>query len=485
MQGLSKEVRKYLDSILRGFCGNLSARYLLFVAFVEHAKRSWSSVSARVCIVFCIWSAVSSLIAQERLTPSGSGQANSGQEVGSQSPPIQERFDRSALSGLRPANGTTGSAPTAAEVAAPLPNGSKSVPGSTATALQPPAGNLPIGNLTSPSPAPPSTTTVTPVPLQATPPVASPPSTLTQEAILARQQQLQALTDIDATIKQTLTQLYESIVVELRARFENERQAKEFAVMAEAAPAATQAAKSKKESPTQFDFALADRLMFYSVEELQKELQRLQSALQAIVDQRTRVEAALTTRESRRKELPKLQNEERELLRKLTDEMALPGANETDPRVGEAQRLLIQARRETSLELLKKMEAELRAYEAENELLPLRRDRFLAEEKQLQSRVKEITDELNKRRESLIQTERRKLRRSLRAHRRSLRRLRIDWSSERMIGSTWPKPIRSFSAIWSEPSRPSRCGPSVSRSSRKGSSRRTPSRWGVSIHWLG
>ncbi len=226
---------------------------------------------------------------------------------------------------------------------------------------------------------------------------------------MARQQQLQALTDIDATIKQTLTQLYESIVVELRARFENERQAKEFAVMAEAAPAATQAAKSKKESPTQFDFALADRLMFYSVEELQKELQRLQSALQAIVDQRTRVEAALTTRESRRKELPKLQNEERELLRKLTDEMALPGANETDPRVGEAQRLLIQARRETSLELLKKMEAELRAYEAENELLPLRRDRFLAEEKQLQSRVKEITDELNKRRESLIQTERRKL----------------------------------------------------------------------------
>ncbi|MFO0921414.1 MAG: mechanosensitive ion channel [Pirellulales bacterium] len=232
---------------------------------------------------------------------------------------------------------------------------------------------------------------------------------LNVETITARQAQLQAASDIDPAIKQTLGQLYEAILVEIRAKLENERLAKELAAASEAAPAATQDAKRRKENLPTNASRSSDRLIYRSVEELRKELQTLQSNLQAIVDQRTKVEAAMTLRETRRKDLPRLINEEKELLRKLNEEAALPAPPEADARIVELQRALNQSKREASNERTKKLESEQRTYEAEAELLPLKKELSSAEEKLLQIQIKEITDELNKRRESLIQAEKNKI----------------------------------------------------------------------------
>ncbi len=243
------------------------------------------------------------------------------------------------------------------------------------------------------------------------PPVLPEGAMPTIEAMQARLAQLQAMADIDPNVKQLLAQTYEAILVELRSRADNERLMKELAASAESAPAATQEAKRRKENPVVVEFSLEDRLSLYSVEELQREMQSMQSRLQAVQDQRTRVEAAITTRESRRKDLPRLLNEDKDQLKKLTDELALPVAAEADPRIAETNRILQLAKRDAILERSRKMEAELRAYDAENELLPLRKELLVGEEKQYQTKLKEIADELNKRRESYIQAEKSKIER--------------------------------------------------------------------------
>ena len=272
--------------------------------------------------------------------------------------------------------------------------------------LQPPSSNFPQGNAN-----PPNLNLNPPPPPATTPPVSPEGSLPTIEAIQARQQQLPGILEIDPSLKQTLSQLYEAILVELRAKAESERLIKELAASAEAAPTATQDSKRRKENPTIIEFSLSDRLGLHRVEELQREMQSMQSRLQSVQDQRTRVDAAITTRESRRKELPRLLNEDKEQLKKYNDELALPPAVESDPRLTEAKNILLLAKRETLLERSRKMEAELRTYDAESELLPLRKELLAAEEKQYQARLKELADELNKRRESFIQTEKNKIER--------------------------------------------------------------------------
>jgi potassium-dependent mechanosensitive channel len=258
-----------------------------------------------------------------------------------------------------------------------------------------------------PSSNPPPATNQQP-PLAA--PLVSQPNAPTSDAVQSRIQSLQSNTDMDPTLKASLTAIYEAVLVELRAKAESERVANELAASAEAAPTATQEAKRRKESPpTNKDIPSKEELVGYSIEDLQTLLQSVQSSLQTISDNRARVETAITTRENRRKEIPRLSAEDKELLRKLTDELAAPPTTEIEPLMREAQGLLLQARRDAVQERIRKMEAEQRAYDAEAELLPLRKEWFQVEEKFLQGQLKDINDELKKRREILITNEKLKV----------------------------------------------------------------------------
>ncbi|MFM8176049.1 MAG: mechanosensitive ion channel domain-containing protein [Pirellulaceae bacterium] len=258
----------------------------------------------------------------------------------------------------------------------------------------PASPNLPAGLTPSPKDAP--VIAVDPVPLQT-------------ESIGKLIQQVQAQTDLDTNLRSSLLSLYEAVQVELRSKAELERTARELASSAEAAPTSIQDAKRQKDRPPEIESRSTRLLDFMPIEELQVEQQRLQTGLQAVIEQRSKVETAITSREARRKDLPRHINEEKELLKKQADELSSFQPPEGDARIAEAQRWLLQAKRDTSQERLKKLELEARTYEAESELLPLRKELLLQEEKQWQTLVKGITEELNKRRESAIKNELRRL----------------------------------------------------------------------------
>ncbi len=232
---------------------------------------------------------------------------------------------------------------------------------------------------------------------------------LTIEMIQSRLQQIQNDAALPPPTKQSLIQIYESILLELRAKAESERLIKELMTSAEAAPSATIEAKRRKENPPARDLISENALRSYPLQALQSLLQTQQTNLQAATDGRTKTDTALTTREGRRKELPRLIAEERATLQKLNDELNAPASTETvAPTLREAQQLLLRAKLAATTDRVRKLEQEQRTYDAEAELLPLRKELYTSDERYFQARVKEINDELNKRRETKIEEERRK-----------------------------------------------------------------------------
>jgi potassium efflux system protein len=232
-------------------------------------------------------------------------------------------------------------------------------------------------------------------------------TTITQDSIAAYLQQIQALPESDAVLKQSLTSIYESLLAELKGRAENEKFYKELLAAYEAAPIATAEAKKRKESPAQKVIFSGDLLPSSSIETLQSFQLELQAQLQGAIDGRARIEAATVSRDAQKKELPRLILESKASTTKINEELNAPVAEGSDPRLREATMLLLRARLVSLNERVRRMEQEQRTYDAENELLSLQKAIFISDEKYYQSKVKEVTEELNKRREILIANQKR------------------------------------------------------------------------------
>jgi potassium-dependent mechanosensitive channel len=230
---------------------------------------------------------------------------------------------------------------------------------------------------------------------------------LTIESVQTLIQQLKSDLTLDSKLVQSLLQVYEAIQVELRSKSENERLAKELATSAEAAPAATTDMKRRKESPPARDLISESALRSYQLQALQELLQTQKTNLQTAIDARTKAEADITSREARKKDLPRSIAEERAKLLDLNEKLATPATTQEqkEPRLREAETLLLRSQIAALTERIRKREQELRVYEAENELLTLRKSVFSADERYYLGRVKEIVDELNKRRETKIEEE--------------------------------------------------------------------------------
>ena len=226
---------------------------------------------------------------------------------------------------------------------------------------------------------------------------------ITPEAVSNRLQQVQTATDLEPTLKQTLTATYEAINAELKSRAESEKVIREYIAAYEAAPAATVEAKKRKEKPR-------PRIVFYEgtlestsrIETLQSYQLEVQSLAQAATDGRVRVETAIMSREARRKELPGLLTDDKNSIKKLNEELALPAVDGIDPRIREADTLSRRAKLLALNERIRRLEQEQRTYDAEQELLPITKEVLMAEEKFQRGKLKEVTDELSKRREILI-----------------------------------------------------------------------------------
>lgn len=225
---------------------------------------------------------------------------------------------------------------------------------------------------------------------------------ISADAVAAQLQQLQSATDIDANLKTSLTSTYEATLAEIKKRFEEEKAVKDFTAALEAASTATAEAKKRKEKPDFRSPFIEGSLTWSSPEYLQSLQLQVSALLQGATKNRTDTETTIAAREVRKKELPRFINDDKSAIAKLNDELTAPVPEGTDPRVREANQLLIRAKLATLNAHLRRVELEQRTYEAEAELLPLRKELYIAEEKFYQLRVKEIAEELGKRRETQI-----------------------------------------------------------------------------------
>ncbi len=229
---------------------------------------------------------------------------------------------------------------------------------------------------------------------------------ITPEAVNNRLQQFQAATDLDPTLKQTLIATYEAILAELKNRTESEKVIKEFIVAYEAAPVATAEAKKRKENPRpRIVFSEGTLQSTSRIETLQSYQLEVQALAQAATDGRVRVETAIVSRDTRRKELATLLANNQITTNKLNEELAIPAVDGVDPRIREATTLLLRAKLLALAERKRLLEQEQRTYDAEQELLPITKEVLIAEEKFQQARLKEVNDQLSKRREILIENQ--------------------------------------------------------------------------------
>ena len=198
---------------------------------------------------------------------------------------------------------------------------------------------------------------------------------ITPEAVNNRLQQLQAATDLEPTLKQTLTAIYEAIYAELKSRADSEKVLKEFIVAYEAAPAALAEAKKRKENPRpRIVFSEGSLESTSRIETLQTYQLEVQALAQAATDGRVRVETAIVSREAKRKELPRLLEDDKLSITKLNEELALPAVDGIDPRIREANTLLLRAKLLALSERIRRFEQEQRTYDAELELLPVTKE---------------------------------------------------------------------------------------------------------------
>jgi len=227
-------------------------------------------------------------------------------------------------------------------------------------------------------------------------------SAISVEAVAAQLQQLQSASDLDANLKQTLTTTYEAVLAETKKRIEEDKAIKDYQSALEAAPGSTTEAKRRKEKPDFKSVYFDGSLTWSNLDRLQAFQLDANAMLQAAAKNRTDTETKITAREARKKELPRFINDDKQAITKLNEELAAPVPEGTDPKVREANQLLIRAKLATLSAHLRRVELEQRTYEAENELLPLRKELYLAEEKFYQGQLKEISEELGKRRETQI-----------------------------------------------------------------------------------
>jgi len=267
-------------------------------------------------------------------------------------------------------------------------------------------------------PDPPSILGPSSTPQNTTPAIAPPAAiaapvsdvnSITPDAVMTIIQQLQAATDLDGTLKQTLLTTYEAILAELKSRAEHEKLSKELLVAYEAAPAATAEAKKRKENPAQRFLFSGGELQDYEIETLKSVQLEVQGVAQAAMDARTRVEAAIASREAKRKDIPRSIADDKAVLVKLNEELAMVAPEGLDPRVREAGTLLLRSKLLAINERIRRLEQEQRTYDAEAELLPVRREVFLMEEKYQLAKLKEVKEELGKRRENQIAEQKRSL----------------------------------------------------------------------------
>ncbi|RMF39476.1 MAG: hypothetical protein D6753_13715 [Planctomycetota bacterium] len=224
------------------------------------------------------------------------------------------------------------------------------------------------------------------------------------KTITARLEQLQAAEGIAQETKDALAKLYQQALSDLeRARGMAEKTAA-FRQRIDAAPQLIEKAKREKEQRTAGGSAPAGPdLSELTFEDLQALQRQVESDLAAATAQKTQLSAEVNRRAARRKELPQLISDMKAKVEQASTATPENGAARSeDPLMQEAQTWANTARLHAMAAELAMLESEMRAYDAEAQLLPLQIEAAEATERSLQQRLKAIADELTQRRKNRI-----------------------------------------------------------------------------------
>lgn len=263
------------------------------------------------------------------------------------------------------------------------------------------AGNS-RGGVQSPNP---SANTTFSFPNQNPPPASIPsPNPWTQESLESRIAQLQVNTELDTKIRDALLELYRQILAEVKALAESEKTRKDWTSAAEQAPLAIAAARERlqvaKESAERVAKIIPGANLSLGIElaELERQLQTLQSELQNASSQKSKAEQTINQRDNRRKDLPTLLATLREKFDSLEREKPIAPNDPVDPLVKEALTVLQRLQRERLIIDIAAIEQEQRAYDAETELWPLKRDEAQQKVTELTAEIQRLAEIINKRR---------------------------------------------------------------------------------------
>ncbi len=228
-------------------------------------------------------------------------------------------------------------------------------------------------------------------------------------AITARLQQIQEDTEKPAEAKESLIKLYQQSLADWKAANESQKLRQQWQARTAAAPRSMEEAKAKRTQGTTRT-TIGDILEYMSFDEVQKELQSLQSQLTTATETRTKLAEQAVAREKRRKDLPQLISDSKAALESIGTTQS-PAHNSEDPLLKEAVGWSMNAARTAAMENVQTLEAEQKAYEAEAELLLLQLEIAQANEKQLQEPVRKMTEEFNRMRQDRILQVREQVRR--------------------------------------------------------------------------
>jgi potassium-dependent mechanosensitive channel len=229
------------------------------------------------------------------------------------------------------------------------------------------------------------------------------PDPWTLEAIQSRLAQLELNTELDPKLKTSLIELYKQIENEVKALADFEKLRRDWTSAAEQAPLAIASAKERLQMskmaaeraanlpPNSFNLGI-------ELSELERQLQAMQSEMQVVATQRTKADETINQRDKRRKDFPNLLAAFREKIDVFNREQATPPIDNVDPVLREAEVVLKRFQRERVMAELAAMEQEQRAYDAESELWPTRRDEAEQRSNQLQAEIQRLSDVISKRR---------------------------------------------------------------------------------------
>ncbi len=237
---------------------------------------------------------------------------------------------------------------------------------------------------------------------QAPPPPAAPPAAatggaeLTEEAILARQQQAKVAQDLDEATRAQVDDLYKKALEQLAEADRWAAEATRLEQVMQEAPARLE--KVKAELAVELPPPTAEVPEGASLNELEQKLTLIQADLADRQKQASEKDQELARRTQRRKDVPGELGEANKQLEELQNQLAVPPPTDEPPALTEAKRVLRQAQLKALEQRIRALSVEIPSYDATREALLAERDLHTRQVPRGEKLVKAWQDIVNERR---------------------------------------------------------------------------------------